>query len=808
MLKIKKITIQNFRGISSTLEFDFEKGGHKTSIALYGKNGSGKSSIVDAWEWFFNSRISHLAREDAGEKDYPHKLSNGENSYINIEFEHEKISNIKVEFNPLRITQQVISGNYSEFKKNVPHPCHLRYRDLQQFVYFTKAQKYEYLAKYLGFDYAIRIQNELNTFNNNFERKIQDLAKSTTETIEKIKPIIGEVELNDSAIIEFVNGFSEKYKFEKIDDLRSIPIAIEKINEIIKEDPKIKELTECKDFLKRLNSFFPLSSIKEDSKKLDNFFSELKQDESNLKKIDLLSLYESGQKILEKSEDKNICPLCDTPFEGDLLEHIKEKHALLEKIKKLKQNLDDLQNSLKSVIQSIQRKIENIISFESEYIQDVIKIFCVKIRLVNKLIPSAISILEQDLINLDSLEFSKQSLIKLIDELISYEDEIKRNLIAKKQELESDDSRKKLADDYSDIKNVFLEYQQYSIKIEKLKILKQIKNEFDILFEKYKEWIKAEIQTVFNKINSDVIDYFNILEKDNNFLKNPQIKLITDRNKGVELEIEFVGEKLSPAYRVLSESQINSFGLSIFLASIKNFNPLFKFIILDDVVNSFDAFKRSRIIELINKHFSDYQFFILTHDSIFFERLQRSFPQWNRLRFFGWDYSTGPKVEVSKNIFEEIEYNLEKDKAIIAGQNLGRYLEWILQEINQNLETPIKYRIYHQYSLIELFEPLKRRFKDKLKFSGKVHQLNLLLEDFYNHTSFRNFCMHWKNPESELTSEEIRDIFEKWKQIESLIYCDNCKSFVKYDNSTQFIRCSCNELDLKERAYFIESSTS
>ena len=445
MLKIKKIIIQNFRGISSKLELNFEKGGHKTSIALYGKNGSGKSSIVDAWEWFYNSRISHLAREDAGEKDYPHKSSKGENCYINIEFEHEQINNVKVEFNPLRITQQVISGNYSEFKKNVPHPCHLRYRDLQQFVYFTKAQKYEYLAKYLGFDYAIKIQNELTTFNNNFERKIQDLVKSTNETLKKIKTVIGEVELNDSAIIAFVNGFSEKYQFKKIDDLRSIPVAIESINDIIKKDPKITELTECNNFLRLLDSFFPLLSLREDSKKLDSIFLKLKQDESNIKKIYFLSLYDSGLEILEKSENKNICPLCDTPFKGNLIEHIKEKHSSLEKIKKLKKDLEDIQNSLKTKLRSIHRKTENIRSVESEYIQNIIKGFCLKINLLYKLIPQAISILEQDLISLESLEFSKQSLIKLIDDLISYEVEIKKKLISKKQELESDDRRKELA---------------------------------------------------------------------------------------------------------------------------------------------------------------------------------------------------------------------------------------------------------------------------------------------------------------------------------------------------------------------------
>ena len=71
----------------------------------------------------------------------------------------------------------------------------------------------------------------------------------------------------------------------------------------------------------------------------------------------------------------------------------------------------------------------------------------------------------------------------------------------------------------------------------------------------------------------------------NSSLTNPQLKLLTGKDKAVELEIEFANEKISPALKILSESQINSFGLSIFLASVKHYNRELKFFILDDVFN-------------------------------------------------------------------------------------------------------------------------------------------------------------------------------------------------------------------------------
>lgn len=254
--------------------------------------------------------------------------------------------------------------------------------------------------------------------------------------------------------------------------------------------------------------------------------------------------------------------------------------------------------------------------------------------------------------------------------------------------------------------------------------------------------------------------------------------------------------KNSALYKVLSESQINSFGLAVFLAAIKHFNTDFRFIILDDVINSFDAFKRPRLIQLLDQHFNDHQLLVLTHDPVWYDRLIRSFPKWNRLRFYGWDYTTGPKVEVGKDTFEQIQVDLDKDLGVQAGQKLGRYLEWVLQVLNQSFQTPIKFKISNEHSMAELFTPFKKRVKDKL---GNTHRVHTLLENFDTNTGFRNFCMHWK--EGQYTSDEIQVIFDFWKEIETILTCDECNRFAVYDNYTGYVKCKCDALDLKDEKY-------
>ena len=334
----------------------------------------------------------------------------------------------------------------------------------------------------------------------------------------------------------------------------------------------------------------------------------------------------------------------------------------------------------------------------------------------------------------------------------------------------------------------------------KIERLEGIKSAYEEIRDDYIEETKKSVQESFDAISSDVAAYFKTLERDNEVLGDPKIKLYSERDKAVELEIMFGGDPISPAYKFLSESQLNSFGLSIFLASAKHFNPNFKFIILDDVINSFDTYKRPRVIDLLSRHFSDYQILLLTHDSIWLDRLQKSFPQWIRKHFFGWDYTIGPRIEAGKNSYEQIDEFLSCDKPLEAGWLFGRYLEWVLRELCENLESSVKYNRRNEYTLFELFQAFKERMKKKLKAN---HSIVKLILDFESDTGFRNFCAHWKEPETEYSPPEIREIVQNWKNIESKIECDNCHKFIRYEKVVGYehISCPCRELNLKAEEY-------
>ena len=58
--KIQRLVMRAFRGIPGEMTVDF---GNGDSIVVYGDNGTGKSTIADALEWYFTGEIGFLSHE-------------------------------------------------------------------------------------------------------------------------------------------------------------------------------------------------------------------------------------------------------------------------------------------------------------------------------------------------------------------------------------------------------------------------------------------------------------------------------------------------------------------------------------------------------------------------------------------------------------------------------------------------------------------------------------------------------------------------------------------------------------------------
>jgi AAA15 family ATPase/GTPase len=65
MVLLRRLEITGFRGAIGALPVDLTSACR--SIAIFGENAAGKSSLTDAIEWFYTDRVDHLWKENTKE---------------------------------------------------------------------------------------------------------------------------------------------------------------------------------------------------------------------------------------------------------------------------------------------------------------------------------------------------------------------------------------------------------------------------------------------------------------------------------------------------------------------------------------------------------------------------------------------------------------------------------------------------------------------------------------------------------------------------------------------------------------------
>src|SRR4030042_2923863 len=139
MVNLRRIRLEGFRGARLPVEMDFTN--RHASIAIYGDNGGGKSTITDALEWFYFNKIEHLWREDCKEECLRNThFPDNQDAVLSIDFSDTRLNSIKtlnVKFRSKYSNGTQEFNDYLEQSKK--ERLFLRYGDLLRFVLFTKA---------------------------------------------------------------------------------------------------------------------------------------------------------------------------------------------------------------------------------------------------------------------------------------------------------------------------------------------------------------------------------------------------------------------------------------------------------------------------------------------------------------------------------------------------------------------------------------------------------------------------------------------------------------------------------------------
>jgi len=802
MIKIKSLFIKGFRGVKKELPLEL----NSKSALLFGDNGTGKSSITDAIEWFYKDSVDHLSNEEIDRKGGVTALRNifiadTEKCSVEIDFTDNNLnsqksvilkkSNLGVE----KSNNSEVFKGYIESSKN--ENLTLKYDDLTDFVLSTKKEKLDSLSKVIGFTKISDIRSVMKRAVGEIKKSLK--SKNYDDEISQregqVMELLNERVVSDEQYINKINEVIEPLKLDivvtKIEDINNLLSLFKKSDDspIIEQRAYYNNvISKMSDLQNRINNLIGLYEEYYQS------FQKIVRDIETLKKIALGNLWSEGQNVLKGSiMEKDECPLCfQSKSREELMKEIKLRLATLDSIKKKKGDFDDAKKTVQNILNEIKNIITGIQSNkyfkleENKTIRDFVKSLKEYITMASKEL--SIDILKgQRVKTKDEIMFDTVK----IDETSAFcqkRDEILASQIKGVKVLE--------------VQNEITLSRQAYLEIKRLKkekeVLEKQKTSLVIIYNAFAQKQKEELKTFINSYSKEINDYYQYLHPGEK-VENIEVKTTEkdDELTGITIEFKFFDKDNSPPQKYLSESHLNSLGIAFFLTSVKAFNKRNQFLILDDIISSFDSNHRKRLSDLLLKNFSDYQIFILTHERNWFDymkHLVRGKADWI-VNVINWSESKGTHFdEILVDIKRIIEQNLTDNDKRGLGNLMRKYLEKLLKQISEEIEVYVKYRS-NELNEERMSNELLSELKSKINKQPSKEIFEVIIKKMISSVFVANKDSH--NSSFNPSIGDCRAFWEDVVRIENLFYCEECNKPISkryYDNVGKQIRCKCGHL--------------
>lgn len=742
---INTIKIKSFRGI-----VDYELDMSEKSLVLCGENGSGKSSIANAFEYLFTGKVKSLS----GTNSIKHNKS-----LINISGEKNDMS-VEALIGEDKISRSFKDGfNYSENLQDLVDDFSngsfiLNRQKLLSFINTTPNARYKEINKIIGFEELDNIENILRKTN-------KSLKKQYSSKLEELNAIQKEIE--------------ELYDCNNDDIYCEINKILEKNNiDLINEDSDLKEFLNNfskKNFEEKSNleELIKLTDI--DILEIDNDYQELLSAYENIsfyqlkhsaKLLDILN--NSNELISEEKLDK--CPICQNNINyNDVISKINIKTEELELTNKSMNKWKKQQKSLISKLNDLKYNLNLIKSKLTDYTFD----FNID-NLINDLIKLAnfeIKLSDMDL----------NTLINLNEDFLKLKNDIYQNY-----ENKNDDDSEKI---YETILKLNLK-EELETQIESLKKEYKISKTTYELFSNKKQEV---IENIINEIGYLMKSYYDFIHNNEDF-NSPEIQVpkSTELSLGLNFK-EFIADPRTYS----SEGHLDSLGLCIFLAFVKKFNK-YDFIILDDIIATVDLGHKERVASLLFSEFKDYKFIITTHNKLWFEQLSRISAKYGLKRkidfveIVSWKLEKGPKFSIMKTSKEKIEKYLDEGDIYAAGNSIRRYSEQVFIGVCKanEIRVPLK----EHPSLKEYTMSIRSHFKKTFnKDKGIKEQFKMLMDELEGNAYIGNLTSHENEINNDLTVGELENFRDTVYEFEKFMKCWEHDNYLKFDNDKKIALC-------------------
>lgn len=677
-VKLKQITLNGFRGatLESTVSFPQDK---KITM-IFGENGTGKSSLVDAFAFLCEQSIgslqdrsggnsSHLVSVTANSKDLSVALETSNGTW------QARLNGASISVLPTYGYPSVRILRRARITRLIEAQAKERYSELRAFIEVPGIEASEKTLRKA-------CESAEKTLNTQIATYTQATDSLNSYWVKEGKP--------DGDAVHWAKA----QKAQDVSALESCVSAIKVLSDHCRDletksatlQRKSQELLTAKLAYDRA-----LEDQKNEEKKLSNQSS------------DLLTLLEKAKLYLSKTDAVKDCPVCG---------HLVEKQALTKRIETQIAAMSKL-TTAKSSVELHAKTVSTADAAMAAARED----FSTQSKAtITALLSSNLDCFKGNNLSLAALtppeeNESEESAIKRGELLLSAIQPIRSTLTTASETASATITRR----------NAIVTY------LEQIETADKAQKDADVLVNGLKKAVqivenhrKDYVTTVLKDISQEVDRLYTFMHPGEN-LHELRLYLKPKVQGSLELHGNFHTQTEVAPQAYFSESHLDTLGLCIFLALAKKYKTDDTVILLDDVVTSVDSTHLERFIKLIDAECEHYDHVIITtHYRPWRERYRYHQAANSKMGFVelrDWSLERGINVHSTKLAVDELKTALEPgnfERRNVANMS-GILLERIFHNLSllYGLKVPLKQP--PEYTLGEFLSAFDKKFVPHLK---------------------------------------------------------------------------------------------
>lgn len=799
MISIDRSEVEGFRGISRPSVLPLAG----KSLLLFGENGTGKSSFIDALEKLFTGRISTLEGRMgvSGDRHGPN-IRSDEPPKIEVRFSEGTEFGLDTEVGQL-------PNNVKDYLDAAREPLFiLRRRELLEVIERRPSELYDLLSPFLPLAEAEEGEAALRETAARAEGHAADTKRVMGAASADLAKVLGlgeyEVPVGETQVCESLSRLLHEVDIgavTRVSDLGGAISALDNRLERYGDTQRLVSLHRAKNLVAELRS----STADLD---FESFRSDIQALRSLEESVGRAFFEEVLQRGLEwiRTDWQGVCPLCETPWEKEphdkeaLVSRIQARLDEMREVVHHRQNVEYTSNEMleavrkaKDTSKSLSAGLDALGEVESEEALD---------HLLRSL--SGIqTFLDQrlDQITVDGLEMALSTWDEGLQ--VANLDELHARIDGAIGGLPSPGELKPLLDLRSLMDRSAKLWEEQSSASSNQMVARSRAKVASLMLDLAEHARKEEIQGILNEVSNDLDELYKRATGGDQGLRNLRLELRPEVRASVMLRSDFYDKEGEVPNAYGSDAQLDILGLCAFLALRRWYRrerPEFNLLIPDDVLTSVDSQHAVRMAELILREFADYQVLITTHDRIWYEHLSdiqarcRVKGQYVNKVIHRWTLEDGPDLREPVEERERLGNLLEDGEPGEIATEAGRLLEHILQEMRYSLRLGVQAKRGELYEIGELWPAFYSA--SRKRYPGFYATCQQTLHALDIRWPIRNWVgAHFNGWAARVSRDEVLEFGRAVADLFDSVFCKKGRRFIE-PSVTPVGQLSCRDAEL------------